>query len=42
MNVKGERVSLPVVPVSYRNLSGDAERLMWVLTNFCWLAKEGR
>jgi hypothetical protein len=26
MNVKGERVSLPVVPMSYRNLSGDAEK----------------
>jgi hypothetical protein len=26
MNVKGERVSLPVVPMSYRNLSGDAQK----------------
>jgi hypothetical protein len=26
MNVKGERVSLPVVPMCYRNLSGDAEK----------------
>ncbi len=26
MNVKGERVSLPVVPMRYRILSGDAEK----------------
>ncbi len=26
MNVKGERVNLPVVPMRYRILSGDAEK----------------